>query len=108
MLKPKSIITRLRIVSFQCFLTKMTEISWGFFSRRQKVKIHLYLMSFDDFKNFFDIQKLHFFKGQTSEKVLASQQRLAPPLGGGGHMVPYGTMRYHKVPYGTIRYLMVP
>ena len=31
------------------------------------------------------------FKGQKSEKVLASQQRLAPPLGG-DHMVPYGTI----------------
>ena len=36
-------------------------------------------------------KNMFFFKGQKSEKVLASQQRLAPPLGG-DHMVPYGTL----------------
>ena len=85
----------------------MTEISWGFFSRRQKVKIPLYLMSFDVFFKFFDIKKCHFFNNQKSEKLLASQQRLAPPLGG-DHMVPYGTLWYLMVPYGTLWYHMVP
>ena len=56
----------------------MTENVWGFFSRRQKVKIPLDLMSVDDF---FDV-KLYFLKGQKSENSLASQQRLAPPQAG--------------------------
>ena len=68
----------------------MTEISWGFFSKGQKVKIPLYLMSFDDLFNFC-LKNDNFFNGQKSEKVLASQQHLAPPGGGGNiwyHMVP--------------------
>ena len=40
-LKPKSIITRRRIVRFNDFLTKMTEISLRFFSRGQIIKIPL-------------------------------------------------------------------
>ena len=88
----------------------MIENSWGFFSRRQKLKIHLYLLSFYDFLKFFDTKNDIFFKGQKSEKLLASQQRLAPPelRGGWYHMVPYGTSWYHMVPYGTLWYLMVP
>ena len=95
----------------------MTEISWGFFSRRQKVIIPLYLMSFGVFINsilifilFFVITNGIFSKVKNpKQKLLASQQRLAPPGGGGrGHMVPYGTIWYHMVPYGTIWYHMVP
>ena len=84
----------------------MAEKSRGFFSRRQKVKIPVYLMSFDDFLTFGYVLDDLFSKGQKSEKVLASQQRLAPPLGGGGGS--YGTIWYHiMVPCGTICYHMV-
>ena len=68
---------------FNDFWTKMTEISWGFFSRRQKVKISLYLMSFDDFLFFL----YYFFQRSKSRKCL-----VVP-------MVPYGTVWYHMVPY---------
>ena len=94
---------------FNDFWTKTTEISWGFFSKGQKVKIPLHLMSFADFSDFLIKKMTLFFKGQKSEKLSASQQRLAPIPGGGGsygtiwyHMAPYGTIWYHRIPYGTI------
>ena len=47
----------------------MTEISWGFFSRRQKVIIPVYLTSFDDFQ-FFD-KKIQFLLKQSGQGDLA-------------------------------------
>ena len=47
------------------------------------------------------IEQMTLFQRSKIKNKLASQQRLAPPRGG-------GIIWYHKVPYATIRYLMVP
>ena len=87
----------------------MTEMSWGFFSRRQKV-IFLYLMTFDDIL----ILKIAIFQMSTFRKILSVPTPSRPTPAEVPHgtiwylMVPYGTLWYHMVQYGTIRYLMVP
>ena len=58
----------------------MTEISWGFFSRRQKVKIPLYLTSFNDFLIFCH-KKCDFFQRSKIRKMFYVPTASRPPLG---------------------------
>ena len=70
----------------------MKEISWGFFSRRQKVKIPLYLTSFDDFF-VFGYKKSCFFQRSKTRKMFGVPTASCPTPGG-------GIMWYLMVPYG--------
>ena len=82
MLKPKSIITRLGPVCFQCFLDQNDRIFVGVLFQTSKGQNSFIFDEFLVFFLFFFIcwyKKKHFFKGQKSEKVLASQQSPAPP-----------------------------
>ena len=95
------------------FWTKMTEMSLRFFSRGQKVKVPLYLISSVDFL-FFDTKNNIFSKVKNQKKTFYVPTASRPTSGGGSygtiwyHKVPYGTIWYHMVAYGTIWYLMVP
>ena len=82
----------------------MTEISWGFFSRRQKVKIPL------DLTSFFILwyKKWPFFQRSKIRRKKWRPSSISPHPRPRYLMVPYGTLWYHMVPYGTLWYLIVP
>ena len=107
MLKPNSIITRRRFVCFQWFLDQNDRNSMGILFQTSKGQNSSIFNKFLRFLFFWYETNDLFFRGQKSEKLLASQQRLAP-LRPRYLMVPYSTIWYHMVPYGTIWYLMVP
>ena len=100
-LKPKSIITRLRIVSFQWFLDQNDRNFMGILFQRSKGQNSFIFDEFWWFFWFFDIKIWPFFSKVKNPKNFPRPNSVSPHPGRGiwYHKVPYGTLWYHMVPY---------
>ena len=101
-LKPKSIITRLRIVRFQWFLDQNDRNFMGILFQTSKGQNSFIFDECWRFLWFFDIKIWPFFSKVKNPKNFPRPNSVSPHPGGGG------IIWYHMVPYGTIWYLMVP